>query len=281
MPHILTVDVEDWFHTQALREAAALHNWDDYPVRIHRNVARLLQLFDNHQVKATFFILGWVAEKFPEIVEQIDQAGHEVACHGYAHQLIYKQSPEEFQEDVATSLNILEKITGKKIQGYRAPSFSVREGANWVFCKLAELGICYDSSVFPIWHDLYGIPTAPRFPFPIMISDGRVIWEFPLSTMKLFGRNIPLAGGGYLRLFPYWFTRRGLKQLEAHNQMGIVYLHPWELDLEQPRPELSKLSRFRQYTNVRTVYNKLERLLSEFHFISMGEACQQLRCLKT
>ncbi len=281
MPHILTVDVEDWFHTQASSQAVSLKEWEDYPVRIHNNTARLLELFARYQVKATFFVLGWVAEKFPDIVENILKSGHEIASHGYSHQLIYKQSLEEFQEDLGKSLQTLEKIAGQKIIGYRAPSFSIRQGNNWVFDKLYELGIRYDSSIFPVWHDLYGIPSAPRFPFPIRLQDNQVIWEFPLSTVKMFGRNIPLAGGGYLRLFPYWFTRRGLKSLEAQNHMGIVYIHPWELDQDQPKLELNGLSRFRQYTNIKSMYHKMEKLLSEFEFISMGEAFQQIACSKT
>jgi len=281
MPHLLTVDVEDWFHTQASSQAVSPSEWESYPVRIHRNISRLLELFARYHTNATFFVLGWVAQKYPELVEQIINSGHEIACHGYAHGLIYRQSPEEFQEDVGKSLEILEKITGEKITGYRAPSFSIRPGTSWVFNKLHELGIRYDSSIFPIWHDLYGIPTAPRFPFPIRLPDNQAVWEFPLSTVRLFGRNVPLAGGGYLRLFPYWFTRRGLKSLEAQNQMGIVYIHPWELDQEQPRLELNGLSRFRQYTNIRTMYHKMEKLLSEFEFMNMGEAYQQIACSKT
>jgi polysaccharide deacetylase family protein (PEP-CTERM system associated) len=281
MPHILTVDVEDWFHTQAMTGAMSTGDWENYPIRIHHNLSRLLKLFRNHRVRATFFVLGWVAERYPELVEEILHSGHEVASHGYAHRLIYQQTPQEFEEDVAKSLEILERITGHKITGYRAPSFSIKSGNGWIFAKLKEMGIQYDSSIFPIWHDLYGIPTAPRFPFPIRVSEEQVLWEFPLSTVKILGKNIPLAGGGYLRLFPYWFTRRGLKSLQAQNKMGIVYIHPWELDLEQPRPELNRLSRFRQYTNIRTMHQKLERLLSEFEFISMGEAYLKLACSKT
>ncbi|OGC77978.1 MAG: hypothetical protein A2Z27_01590 [candidate division Zixibacteria bacterium RBG_16_50_21] len=281
MPHVLTVDVEDWFHTQAMAGAVTGAEWENYPVRIHHNLFRLLVLFRDHRVRATFFVLGWVAERYPEIVEEILRSGHEVASHGYGHRLIYQQSPQEFEEDVAKSLEILERIVGRKIIGYRAPSFSIKSGNGWVFAKLKEMGIQYDSSVFPIWHDLYGIPQAPRFPFPIRVSESQVLWEFPLSTVKILGKNVPLAGGGYLRLFPYWFTRRGLRSLQAQDKMGIVYIHPWELDLDQPRTELNGLSRFRQYTNIRTMHQKLDKLLAEFEFISMGEAFQKLACSKT
>jgi len=165
MPHILTVDVEDWFHTQALSQSLTPDAWEEYPVRIHSNLSRLLELFQRHQTKATFFVLGWVAEKFPELVELILEAGHEIASHGYAHQLIYNQSQEDLRVDLWKNLEILERIAGVKVLGYRAPSFFIRDGYSWVFLKLNELGIRYDSSIFPIWHGLYGIPSAPAFPF--------------------------------------------------------------------------------------------------------------------
>lgn len=262
----LTVDVEDYFHVSAFEKHINVADWDKFPSRVTNNTQRLLNLFDEFDVKATFFILGWVAERNRELVKEIAERGHEVACHGYSHQLIYNQSPEVFSEETHRSKQVLEDIAQAPIRGYRAASYSITKNSRWALDIIAEAGFEYDSSIFPVRHDRYGIPDAPEFPHRMKISNGQSIVEFPLSTVKLLKYKLPVAGGGYFRLYPYGITRAGLSLINRRQQPFIFYLHPWEIDPEQPKVSAGWLSQFRHYNNLDKCESRLHRLLSDFKF---------------
>lgn len=262
----LTVDVEDYFHVSAFEKHINVADWDKFPSRVTNNTQRLLNLFDEFDVKATFFILGWVAERNRELVKEIAERGHEVACHGYSHQLIYNQSPEVFSEETHRSKQVLEDIAQAPIRGYRAASYSITKNSRWALDIIAEAGFEYDSSIFPVRHDRYGIPDAPEFPHRMKISNGQSIVEFPLSTVKLLKYKLPVAGGGYFRLYPYGITRAGLSLINRRQQPFIFYLHPWEIDPEQPKVSAGWLSRFRHYNNLDKCEPRLHHLLSDFKF---------------
>jgi polysaccharide deacetylase family protein (PEP-CTERM system associated) len=340
MLNLLTIDVEDYFQVHAFSRVIKYEDWDRFECRVERNTDRLLSILDSvlspqHSPKGTFFILGWLAERYPDLVRRIQKEGHEIACHGYAHRLVYTQSRDEFRQDVRRTKSILEDVTGQEIIGYRAPSYSITKKSEWAFEVLAEEGFKYDSSIFPIRHDFYGIPEAPRFPFivsfnrnnncefsvlnfelnsfrpsplptrhPALSPQSSVLEasnissphhrttaapfqgiphspldtrhsliEFPLSTVKLFGANFPISGGGYFRLFPYPLIRMGLKSInEKEGKPFIFYVHPWEFDPNQPRINgISARSRFRHYVNLDKTEEKFRRLLSEFTFTSIRE----------
>ncbi len=271
MINILSVDVEDWFQVEAQAEVIKFADWDDIEMRVWPNVMTLLAIFERFGVHATFFILGWIVEKLPGIVESIAAGGHEIGSHGYGHRLVSSQDCSEFTRDVEQSIAWIKKAVDVEIKGYRAPSFSLGERTPWAWKVLADAGFAYDSSIFPIHHDTYGSPDFPRHPFRFELEDGRIIDEIPMTTMRFLGHNLPAAGGGYLRLFPYWFTRRAIRAANRINQPAVVYLHPWEIDPHQPRTRLSFKSRFRHYTNLDTTIYKLERLLSDFRFGSISE----------
>jgi len=267
----LTVDVEDYYQVSAFESRVSFDQWPRYESRVASNTARILEILDQHHVKATFFVLGWTAERDPQVVRAIHAAGHEVASHGYRHQLIYHMSRQAFQDDVARAKAILEDITGAPVLGYRAPSYSIVKETLWALDVLADLGFQYDSSIFPIHHDRYGMPNAPRFPYVHPLSEGRSIVEVPLSTARLFGKNLPVAGGGYFRIFPYFYTRWGLRQInDREKQPAVFYLHPWEIDPQQPRLHGSLLSRFRHYTGLTKTEPRLQRLLRDFAFGPLG-----------
>lgn len=266
MLNILSVDVEDWFQAEAQSAAVSFAEWDQTQLRVWPNVMTLLEIFERFGVRATFFMLGWVVEKLPGMVERIASYGHEIASHGYGHRLAYTLSEAEFRRDVARSLELIHKASDVEVRGYRAPSFSIGERTPWAWRVLAELGLTYDSSVYPIHHDTYGSPDLPRQPFRFELENGETIDEIPLTTLRVLGQNLPAAGGGYLRLFPYWYTRYAIRAANKTGRPAVVYLHPWEIDLDQPRTAISALSRFRHYTNLTTTIYKLERLLSEFRF---------------
>ena len=211
MQNILSVDVEDWFQVEAQTEAIKFADWHNFKMRVLPNMMTLLGIFDRYSVHATFFILGWVAEKLPDLVDHIAWRGHEIASHGYAHRLAGSQTPEEFRADVSRSLEVIRQSVDIRVRGYRAPSFSVGKRTLWAWKILADLGFTYDSSVFPIHHDVYGCPDLPRFPFRFVLEDGRQIDEIPMTTMRVMGYNLPAAGGGYLRLLPRWYTRRAIR----------------------------------------------------------------------
>ncbi len=274
MRNILSVDVEDWFQVEAQNETIKFSEWHNFKMRVMPNVLRLLGMFDRHGVHATFFILGWVAEKIPDLVDHIVQRGHEVASHGYGHRFAAKQTSEEFRADLEQSLTVLAQSYDGPIHGYRAPSFSLGEQTPWAWDILADLGFAYDSSIFPIHHDTYGSPHLPRHPFRLVLNDGREIDEIPMTTIRLFGHNLPAAGGGYLRLFPHWYTRLAIRRINREGMPAVIYIHPWEIDPGQPRTRLSPIRRFRHYTNLGTTEYKLEQLLSEFNFGTIWDYLQ-------
>jgi polysaccharide deacetylase family protein (PEP-CTERM system associated) len=344
LTNALTIDVEDYFQVQAFAGHIRHEDWGIYQSRVEDNTRRILALLadpssfvssnDEHRtlnvepsfphsfrrtpnaerrtkITATFFILGWTAERYPGLIKEIHSQGHEIACHGYAHRLIYEQSPEEFREDVQKAKAILEDLTGEPVIGYRAPSYSITRDSLWAFEVLMEEGFQYDSSVFPIRHDFYGIPDAPRHPFIIALngngspefkplvpsshndqegisprnpepatsnqqpatSNQDSILEFPLSTFPLGRFNLPLSGGGYFRLLPYPIIKKGLKRInENENRPFIFYLHPWELDPDQPRISGAGIkSKFRHYLNLDKTEPRFKRLLEEFNFSSIQD----------
>ena len=262
----LTVDVEDYFHVSAFSECIDQKDWDSYPLRVEKNTRRLLDLFDLHSVKATFFVLGWVAERTPGLVMEIAARGHEVACHGYSHQLVYNQSPGIFREETIRSKTLLEDIIQAPVTGYRAASYSITGRSLWALDIIADAGFEYDSSIFPVRHDRYGIPDASVYPHRMKTPNGNLLVEFPLSTARIFGFRLPVAGGGYFRLYPYAITKAGLNQINRRQKPFIFYLHPWEIDTEQPKISAGWKSRFRHYNNLDKCEHRLERLMSDFKF---------------
>ncbi|OJT00589.1 XrtA system polysaccharide deacetylase [Marinobacter nauticus] len=267
----LTIDVEDYFQVAALAEAVDRDRWHAMEYRVEANVNRLLTLLDEAQCKATFFTLGWVADKSPNLVKAIQRAGHEVASHGYSHQLIYNQTPEVFREETRRSKQTLEDIIGEAITGYRAASYSITNQSRWALDILAEEGFTWDSSIFPVHHDRYGMPGTPRWPHRLTTDKGYELAEFPLSTLKFPGYTLPIAGGGYFRLFPYWFSRWGLGSINRQGQPFVFYLHPWEIDPGQPRLDVKWFSRFRHYNNLDLCEQRLTRLLRHFNFTTMSD----------
>lgn len=266
----ITVDVEDYFHTEAMAASVPREQWDRMPTRIERNTERIFELFAAHGVRGTFFFLGWVAERFPALVRQAVRLGHEIGCHSYWHRLIYRLSSAEFREDTKRAKQVLEDVSGTRVVGYRAPSFSLVKGTEAAEGTLCELGFLYDSSVCPVRHDLYGNPDAPRTPH--RIASGGFL-EIPVATISIGGRNFPVGGGGYLRILPYAFTRWGLSHLNRQEGLrAVVYIHPWEIDPQQPRIPASARSRFRQYTGLSTTFTKLGRLLNDFRFAPIAES---------
>lgn len=354
MLNVLTIDIEDYFQVHAFSKVIRYEDWDKFECRIERNTDRILGILsgacstrqspipepcsaeqaspDRNPVHATFFVLGWIAERYPDLIRRIRKEGHEIACHGYAHRLIYTQTREEFRQDIKRAKAILEEITGSEVIGYRAPSYSITSESRWAVETLIEEGFKYDSSIFPIRHDFYGMPEAPRFPFLISLNGNNNIefsvlnYEFletqnsslitrhfelnspinsinssnpsnpinpaasalnrsspptsnklielPLSTVKLFGQNFPVSGGGYFRLFPYPLIRSGLTRInEEEKKPFIFYLHPWELDSDQPRVNgLSSISKFRHYVNLDKAESKFRRLLEDFQFSTVEDA---------
>ena len=262
----LTVDVEDYFQVSAFAESIDRRDWDKHPLRVENNTRRLLDLFDGQQVKATFFVLGWVADRSKDLVKEIAARGHEVACHGYSHQLVYNQTPDVFREETLRSKHLLEDIVQTPVRGYRAASYSITERSRWALDIIAEAGFDYDSSIFPIHHDRYGIPDSPDSPHRLETPKGHSLVEFPLSTARLFSYRLPVAGGGYFRLYPYALTRAGLRQINRRQQPFIFYLHPWEIDPDQPRIAANWFSRFRHYNNLEKCESRMRRLMSDFRF---------------
>jgi polysaccharide deacetylase family protein (PEP-CTERM system associated) len=274
----LTVDVEDYFQVAAFFGEVDLENWDSFPLRVERNTHRLLDLFARYGVKATFFVLGWVAEHCPELVRAIAKCGHEVACHGYSHRLIYQQTPSVFREETVRAKACLEDQAQSPVFGYRAASYSITRSSLWALDVLAELGFLYDSSVFPIRHDRYGIPDSPRWPYRIgTVKSGHII-EFPPSTMAVGSYRLPVAGGGYFRIYPYLVTRFALSRINRREGMPFIfYLHPWEIDPGQPRIRASWLSTFRHYTNLGRCEERFCRLLQDFQFATVSEVLKETR----
>ncbi len=272
MINALTFDIEDYYQVEAFKNYITFEEWPQYPSRVEANTQKILDILAEYNARATFFTLGWIAERFPEMVTRIIDGGHELATHGYAHHMVYKQTPAEFEADLAKSIEVLERLSGKKILGYRAPTYSIIEDSYWAFDTLIKYHLVYDSSIFPITHDRYGVPNSERFPYRVERDHGASIMEFPLSTLRLWKWNFPIAGGGYLRLFPYWLLKYSLRSLNRQHKPGILYLHPWELDPDQPRIQnIPVTTRFRHYVNLRSTADKLRRLLRDFHFAPICE----------
>lgn len=267
MINALSFDVEEYFHAEAFAAVVRAEEWPALESRVAATTARLLEVLEEARTAATFFILGWVAERHPRLVRAIQARGHELACHGYGHQMITRLTRVQFAEDVRRAKETIEDLTGGPVIGYRAPTFSVVQETLWSLEVLAEAGFRYDSSIFPIVHDRYGMRGAPRFPHRRAAGREREIAEFPLSTIVRMGCRLPVAGGGYFRLLPYALTRGALRSLnQAERQPAIVYLHPWELDPGQPRLSLGCLARLRHSLNIRATESKLRRLLRDFRF---------------
>jgi polysaccharide deacetylase family protein (PEP-CTERM system associated) len=273
MINALTVDVEDYFMVSAFSDLKPVDHWDQYECRLGAVMPRLLDLLERYGVKGTFFILGWVAERYPELVRDIRGRGHEVGCHSHQHRLVYDLTPTQFREDTRKAKGILEDILGEPIPGYRAPSYSVTTASLWALDILAEEGFEYDSSVYPVRHDRYGIPGFGRFPRRVGGNGTGGIVEIPPSTVRILGMTLPFGGGGYLRLFPAGWTEWALRELNGREgQPAVVYIHPWELDPDPPRMRGSVVSEFRHYVNIDTTEGKLSRLLQRFDFGPMRVA---------
>lgn len=275
----MSVDVEEYFHASALERVAPRATWDALPTRVVPTTQALLALFASRQVRATFFILGWVADRYPQLVRDIAAAGHEVASHGYWHQIVYRLTPDEFREDVRRSKQVLEDLVGRPVAGYRAPSFSITRQSLWAVDVLLDEGYRYDASIFPVRHDRYGIPDAPRHTYSLE-QNGRTMTEVPPSTIRLGGQNLAVAGGGYFRLLPYAWTRAGIARLNRHERRpAIFYLHPWEIDTEQPRLPVGLATRLRHYGNLGRTEGRLARLIDEFRFAPVADVVETMGAL--
>lgn len=268
MQNILSVDVEEWFHPEALQHHFPKNKWASLESRVTKNVEALLNLFDQKNSKATFFTLGWIAKNYPELVKKIINRGHEIASHSNMHRMITKMSAQEFETDLSESIKILEDTSGQKIIGFRAPTFSVTKNTLWSLEIMHKLGLRYDSSIYPIWHDRYGIPDAPRSMYKVLEKNGEALIEFPMSTIKLFGKNLPFGGGGYLRIYPNWLTRKGIETVNKEGHPAIMYMHPWEFDKDQPKLRLGRLQTWRHYYNIPGNLHKLEALLEHYSWTS-------------
>ncbi len=272
MKHALTIDVEDYFQVSAFEKHIPSDHWDHLAPRIERNMDRVLQSLSEHNSKATFFTLGWVAKRFPHIIHKIISEGHELASHGTMHQRASDQDYKCFQSDIGDAKRLLEDLSGQPVLGYRAPSFSFTKDNVWVYDALALEGYTYSSSVYPIAHDHYGIPDAPRSKY--VTQSG--ITEIPLSTLSLFGRNIPISGGGYFRLYPYMLTKWLIRNYEKQTQQPYVfYIHPWEFDPDQPRiDQINLKTQFRHYINLKRVRRRFRSLLADFQWSTMVDVYQ-------
>lgn len=266
-----SIDVEDYFQVAALASAVEFSSWSEREPRVERNTDLILELLAQSGVRGTFFVLGWIAERHPGLVRRIAAGGHEIASHGWSHRLIYEQSPQEFRAETERSKQLLEDLAGCAVTGYRAASFSITARSLWALDVLIDAGFEYDSSIFPIRHDRYGIPGAAPRPSLVSAPSGRRIVEFPMSAADFLGLKVPVSGGGYFRILPYWLTRSGLRQINRAGSPFTFYLHPWELDPAQPRFEVKWFSRFRHYTNLHRTESRLRALLGQFAFAPMRE----------
>ena len=271
--HCLSFDVEEHFQVSAFWSEARRRQWDTYESRVESNTRKLVDLLAQHGTKATFFVLGLVAERYPGLVRLLVGQGHEIASHGYGHELITEQTPRMFRNDVRKAKGILEDICGKRVYGYRAPSFSITKETQWAIPILTEEGYLYDSSIFPVLHDRYGMPNANPS-VHLLRGEAGVMWEVPPSTATILGTRLPVAGGGYFRLFPYPILRQLLRRIEKSGHPLVMYLHPWELDPDQPKMQGSSVSKFRHYMNLHKTEARLRVLLEDFCFTSIREALE-------
>jgi polysaccharide deacetylase family protein (PEP-CTERM system associated) len=266
----MTVDVEDYYHVSSFDHAVARSTWNSMESRVCGNTRRLLDIFDAYGVRGTFFVLGWLAERHGELVREIAQRGHEVASHGYGHRLVYEQTPAAFRADVRLAKRLLEDVSGTAVKGYRAPSFSITTRSLWALDILIEEGYAYDSSIFPIRHDRYGIPASPRHAYVVERATGSLV-EVPGTTVRLASVNVPVAGGGYFRILPYAWTRWGINRLNRRERRpAVFYVHPWEIDPAQPRLPAGVVGQFRHYRNLHKTEGRLRALLGEFAFEPLG-----------
>ncbi len=276
-PDLLSVNIEDYYHVEAFTDCVSPSSWPDFPSRVEANTRRVLEMFDEYGCRATFFVLGWVAERNTHLVREIKEAGHEVACHSYAHRRVSTLTPEEFREDLRRARAVIEDAAGSQILGYRAPTFSIGRKNLWALDILAEEGFLYDSSIFPIRHDLYGFPGARRFPHALELTSNRKLFEIPMTTVRFGGSTLPAGGGGYLRHFPMRYTRWARRQIhEKERQSFIVYFHPWELDPDQPRINGKWKSRLRHYSGLASMEPRLRELLSSGTFMPMIDLVRRL-----
>jgi polysaccharide deacetylase family protein (PEP-CTERM system associated) len=278
MLNALTIDVEDYFQVNAFASVVRYDQWGSYPLRVAENTYRILDLLEQHHITATFFVLGWVAERLPELTREIHRSGHEIACHGYGHQLIFQIGPDKFREDIRRSKSLLEDQCGEAVCGYRAPSYSITNKSLWALDILVEEGFVYDSSIFPVVHDTYGIPDAERFPHILQTKAGP-LREFPLTTLPVqIGwkqLRLPIAGGGYLRLLPVETIRKGIHTVNTKEQQpAVVYFHPWEIDQKQPRIKAGFKSTFRHYLNLHRTEGKLVHLFERLKFGPMRQVLE-------
>lgn len=266
----MSVDVEDYFQVSAFDAVVPRASWDARESRVCANTERLLAMFAESNVRATFFVLGWVADRYPALVRRIASQHHELASHGYSHHLVYDQTPSQFREDVRRAKRVIEDASGTVVEGYRAPSYSVTERSLWALDVLVEEGYRYDASIFPIYHDRYGIPSSPRHAHVRTLTNGSIV-EAPASTVRLGRVNLPMAGGGYFRLLPYWWTRWGIERLNTvERRPAFFYLHPWEIDPAQPRVAVGATTRIRHYRNLDKTEARLRRMMREFQFSTVA-----------
>ena len=276
MKNALTIDLEDYYHVSAFRDRVTTQDWQSRESRLQANTEKILECLYGGGCRATFFVLGWAAERYPKVVSGIAHCGHEIGCHSYEHRLVYEMTPKDFREDTHRAKSLLEDLSGRPVLGYRAPSFSITRDSFWAFEILAELGFTYDSSIFPVQHLNYGFAEAPRFPFRVTTSHGEIL-EFPMPTVELAGRRSPFGGGAYLRLLPYSYTRWAIRRINQKELQPVcVYIHPWELDPEQPRMQGHPTALLRHYLGLRSTERKLERLLRDFEFCTLGSLVDQL-----
>jgi polysaccharide deacetylase family protein (PEP-CTERM system associated) len=268
----MTVDVEEHFQVSALAHVVPRESWEHLPSRVASNTERLLELLARSNVRATFFVLGWIARRDPALVRRIAEAGHEIGCHGWAHELVYRQTRESFSEETQRAKSTIEQACGRAVAGYRAASFSITRPSLWALDVLAECGFAYDSSVFPVVHDRYGLPGAPRSIYRLRTASGGSLVEIPPSTLRLGRLVLPAAGGGYLRLFPTWWTRWVVRRLNRREGLpAIVYVHPWEVDPEQPRFRVALPTRLRHYGGLHGTAAKLRDLWAGFGFGTLSD----------
>ncbi len=262
---------------EAFSRDIARTQWSGMPARVVDNTRRLLDLLARANVRGTFFVLGWVAQRWPALVREIAAAGHELGCHSYWHRLIYSLNREEFAEDTRRAKAAIEDAAGVAIVGYRAPTFSITHKSLWALDVLSECGFRFDSSIYPIHHDNYGMPGTPRYPYSITCSNGARITEFPISSFRSFIGVLPVAGGGYLRMLPMWYNKLGLRSIAKENHPAMVYVHPWEIDAQQPKIKTRLKSRLRHYTNLRVMEAKLRHLLAMYRFAPISEVTEGMR----
>ncbi|MFY7863778.1 XrtA system polysaccharide deacetylase [Roseateles sp.] len=265
----MTIDVEDYFQVSAFAPYIERSDWDRRECRVERNVERILALLAEHRTQATFFTLGWVAERYPQLVKRIVAEGHELASHGFGHERVSDLTPKTFADDIVRTKALLEDLGGQEVLGYRAPSFSIGQTNLWAFDTLLEAGYRYSSSVYPIQHDHYGMPDSPRFAYPV--REG--LLEIPVTTVRMFNKNLPSSGGGYFRLLPYALSRWLIRKVNTVDQQSAVfYFHPWEIDAEQPRVAgIDAKTRFRHYVNIERTHDRIAHLLSDFAWGRMDE----------